>query len=224
MGGNVVSDVRVGLVPVEKILFHPHNVRRDLGDLRSLVASIRRFGVMQPVVVERYGDMLRLRAGHRRVAAARLAGLRSVPAVVHGLALDDYEWIVSSVHENAQRRDLDHVERLRAVEAMRDQGASWEAVAEAFGVAASTARSWVSCINGDPVADEESPEPTAGSWRPRRRTPRGPVNGPVTTVGARRILDLVAHYRDRPDATVPEVLDAIERLTERRAPVETGPA
>lgn len=73
-GGPVSArDLRVGLVKLTDIVFHPHNVCRDLGDLRSLTASIARHGVMQPVVVEEYGDHVRLRAGHRRVAA-RAAG------------------------------------------------------------------------------------------------------------------------------------------------------
>lgn len=64
---------RVGRVRLDAIDFHQHNVREDLGDLRDLTASIRRFGIMQPVVLEQRGDRLRIRAGHRRVAAARLA-------------------------------------------------------------------------------------------------------------------------------------------------------
>lgn len=137
------ADTKVGLVPLDRIDFHPHNVRADLGDLRSLTDSIRRFGVMQPVVLEVRGDRLRVRAGHRRVTAARIAGLTKVPAVVHGDALEDDEWLIAAAHENTRRRDLDRADRARAVSAMRELGMRWEAVADALGVATSTAKGYV---------------------------------------------------------------------------------
>lgn len=137
-------DLRVGLVRVDEVLFHPHNVRTDLGDLRTLTNSIKQFGVMQPVVVEQYGKQMRLRAGHRRVAAARLAGLTRIPAVIHAEPLDDDEWIVQSVQENVMRRNLDRDDRQRAVQALRDLGCTWDGIGEAFAVAASTAMKWAS--------------------------------------------------------------------------------
>ncbi|MFB7798966.1 ParB N-terminal domain-containing protein [Isoptericola sp. NPDC056134] len=77
--------VVAGNVRLDLIQFHPHNVRVDLGDLRDLAASIKEFGVLAPVVLEQRGEMLRVRNGHRRVAAARNAGLERIPA---GIARD----------------------------------------------------------------------------------------------------------------------------------------
>jgi ParB/RepB/Spo0J family partition protein len=137
-----MSNVRVAKVPVDQVQFHTHNVRRDLGDLRPLAASIKRFGVMQPIVVEDYGDTMRLRAGHRRLAAARMNGLSRIPALVHDVALDDDEWLVHSAQENVMRRGLDDEERRRAIQALRDLGCTWQGIADAFGVQATTVQRW----------------------------------------------------------------------------------
>lgn len=135
--------VRVGLVRVDQVRWHPHNVRRDLGDLRGLARSIRRYGLLQPVVVEEYAGLLRLRAGHRRVAAARVAGLARVPAVIHSEALDDVAWLGQAVQENVQRRQLAAAEKRRTAEALRELGCSWREVGETFGVSARTVAGWV---------------------------------------------------------------------------------
>lgn len=154
--------VRVGLVRLHEVRFHPRNVRDDLGDLRKLTASIRKHGVLQPVVVEEYAGRLRLRAGHRRVAAARLAGLTRIPAMIHAEALDDLPWLVQAVEENVNRRQLSTAEKRRAVEALRAAGCSWRGIGETFGVSPRTAAAWVT-------------EPTARTSRqgtPRSRATR----------------------------------------------------
>jgi ParB-like chromosome segregation protein Spo0J len=117
-------------------------VRQDLGDLRSLTNSIKKYGIMQPIVVERYGRDLRLRAGHRRLAAAKIAGLAKIPAVIHPEALDDRDWIEQAIQENEQRRNIDQAERRRAAEALHRLGCTWSGIAETFGVAESTLHRW----------------------------------------------------------------------------------
>ena len=56
--------------------------RASLGDLRELAESIAHEGVLVPLMAERRGSMLQLLHGHRRWAAARMAGLATVPVVV----------------------------------------------------------------------------------------------------------------------------------------------
>ena len=91
------SNMKAAIVPVDRIQFHNHNVRRDLGDLRELADSIRRHGVVTPIVLERRGETFRIRDGHRRVAAAQIAGLSRIPAFVHGEALDVFQIVVVEV-------------------------------------------------------------------------------------------------------------------------------
>ena len=144
--------IRVGLVPVEKIRFHPHNTRVDLGDLRSLTLSIAKYGMLQPVVLEKYGDLFQLRAGHRRVAAAKMANLYRVPAIIHPAALPVKEWLEQAIQENVQRREMDVGDRARAVKALRGLGCTWAGIAETFGVGESTVRSWTATPKPPPTS------------------------------------------------------------------------
>jgi len=129
-----VSGERVALVRLDQVDFHPHNIRRDLGDLRALAASLASYGLQSPIAVERWGDRLRLRAGHRRVAAARIAGLARLTAVIYDEPLEDDQWLAASVQENVHRQGIDAEERRRTVLALREHGFTWQGIADVFGV------------------------------------------------------------------------------------------
>lgn len=88
--------------------------RFDAEPLGELAESIRLHGVLQPLLVRPLGDGFELIAGERRWRAARLAGLRTVPAVVRGDAGND-EQLVLGLIENLQRTDLDPVEEARGL-------------------------------------------------------------------------------------------------------------
>lgn len=134
--------IKAALVHVDKILFHPLNTRNDLGDLRGLSASIRRNGIMQPVILEPYGKLYRLRAGHRRVAAAKLIDMKRVPSIVHDQTLNDREWIEASIQENFMREELALDERQKAIQNLRKLGCTWSGVAAVFNRSVGTVRNW----------------------------------------------------------------------------------
>src|SRR5439155_258661 len=71
-------------VPIDKIEVNPNQPRKvfDFTALDELAASIRASGVIQPIIVRRYGDGYQLIAGERRWRAARQAGLERIPAIV----------------------------------------------------------------------------------------------------------------------------------------------
>ncbi len=144
-----MTEVLVGMVNLSEVDFHPHNVRASLGDLRPLSRSIHTYGLLQPIVVERRGQRLRLRAGHRRVAAARLASINRLPAIIHPEPLDDRDWLAQAVQENVHRSALDKAERRRAILALRALGCSWDGVGEVFGVSGATARVWATGATTD---------------------------------------------------------------------------
>ena len=77
-------------------------------DVADLVASIRSVGVLQPVLVRASGDRFELIAGHRRVRAARLAGLDVIPAVVTSAGSDAS--VVLALSENLNRADMNVME------------------------------------------------------------------------------------------------------------------
>lgn len=136
------ATTKAGMIPVDRVTVHNHNIRRNLGDLRDLTESIRRHGILTPLLLEKRGETFRIRDGHRRFAAAKLAGLHHVPAVVHGRALDDGEWVVAAVQVNHHRRGMSGPDRRDAVLRLREDGLPWEQIAEEFAASVSTVRRW----------------------------------------------------------------------------------
>ena len=107
--------------------------RFDAEPLGELAESIRLHGVLQPLLVRRLADGYELIAGERRWRAARLAGLRSVPAVVRDDAGND-EQLVLGLIENLQRTDLDAIEEARGLRRLiEDFGLTHEEVAQRLG-------------------------------------------------------------------------------------------
>src|SRR2546430_7987882 len=90
-------------------------------------------GVLQPLLVRPLGDGYELIAGERRWRAARLAGLRAVPAVVRSDAGNDQQ-LVFGLIENLQRTDLDPVEEARGLRRLIEEfGLTHDEVAQRLG-------------------------------------------------------------------------------------------
>jgi ParB family chromosome partitioning protein len=100
-------------IPLEKVAPNPQQprIQFDPQGIEELAASIRRHGLLQPIVVSRHGDGYELVAGHRRVLAARAAGKTTIPAVVREDVRDRLEL---ALVENLQRTDLNAIETARA--------------------------------------------------------------------------------------------------------------
>lgn len=106
----------------------------EQGKLAQLEESIRRHGVLQPVLVTADGDgRHRLIAGHRRIAAAVGAGLTEIPAVVRPVA-EDTRGLDLALVENMARQDLNPVEEARAFKRLVDGGLTRKGVAQVLGV------------------------------------------------------------------------------------------
>ena len=105
----------------------------DPRSLEDLAASIRRFGVLQPLVVRPLGGgRFEIVAGERRARAARLADLTEVPVVVHELEAEAQLEI--ALIENVQRADLNPVEEARGyIQLMDTFGLTQQEVAERIG-------------------------------------------------------------------------------------------
>lgn len=110
--GQVQDDEYVE-VPLRRLVPDPDNVRDQVGDVTELADSIRRMGMLQPIVARRRGDQLVVVMGHRRRAAALQAGLESVPVIISAIRADDV--LVAMFMENTQREDLDPIEEARAL-------------------------------------------------------------------------------------------------------------
>ena len=100
---------------LELVRPNPRQPRHDFGEeaLLNLAESIRSRGLLQPVVVRPLaGGEFELVAGERRVRAARLAGLETIPAVVRDV--EDWERLDLALAENMARVDLNPIEEARA--------------------------------------------------------------------------------------------------------------
>src|SRR5437899_12941646 len=104
----VGSEMVTKMITVDQIRPSHQQVRTrfDAEPLGELAESIRLHGVLQPLLVRRLADGYELIAGERRWRAARLAGLRSVPAVVRDDAGNDQQLVLGLI-ENLQRTYLD---------------------------------------------------------------------------------------------------------------------
>jgi ParB family transcriptional regulator, chromosome partitioning protein len=104
------------MLPLAQIVPSSENPRRSLGDLTELAASIAGVGLLEPLIVARptpfAPSVYPLVAGHRRLAAAQLAGLSEVAAIVRSMS--DREQLEAMLVENLQRLDLSPLEEAGA--------------------------------------------------------------------------------------------------------------
>ena len=109
-------------VPVELISSNPHQPRRRFDEeaLSALAESLGERGVLQPVLVRPQPDgTYELIAGERRWSASRIAGLKTVPALVR--SHDDAASLELALIENMAREDLNPVEEARACAALVEE-------------------------------------------------------------------------------------------------------
>jgi ParB family transcriptional regulator, chromosome partitioning protein len=107
--------------------------RFDAEPLGELAESIRRHGVLQPLLVRRLTDGYELIAGERRWRAARLAGITAVPAVVRSDSGNDSQLVLGLI-ENLQRADLDPIEEAGGFRRLtEDFGLTHDEVAQKIG-------------------------------------------------------------------------------------------
>ena len=103
-------------LPVASIDPNPYQPRKDFDPerLEELAASIRRHGLLQPVVVIPHGDRWLLVAGERRLRAHKLIGAETIRAIVADVDLDRLRMRELALVENIQRQDLNPVELAQA--------------------------------------------------------------------------------------------------------------
>ena len=105
--------------------------RKDFNEdaLAELADSIKKFGVIEPIIVSKKGKAYEIIAGERRWRAARLAGLREVPVIIREYS--DKERMEVALIENLQREDLNAVEEALAYQSLIDvYGLKQDEVAE----------------------------------------------------------------------------------------------
>lgn len=117
-------------IEIEKIRSNPQQPRHNFEEegLKELASSIREFGVLQPILVSKVETETEngrtveyeLIAGERRLMASKLAGLRTIPAIIRRLT-PEREKLEIAIIENIQRRDLDPIEEAKAFARLQDE-------------------------------------------------------------------------------------------------------
>lgn len=133
-------------MPIEYLVPHPQNPRKDLGNLEELTASIKENGIYQNLTVipinEEAPDeepKYMVVIGHRRLEAAKRAGLQEVPcAIVRGLT--ETQQLQIMLLENMQRSDLTVYEQAQGFQQLLDFGMDIEDISQQSGFSKSTIR------------------------------------------------------------------------------------
>ena len=129
---------RVQKVLIDDIVPNPDQPRHEAGvDLLELVASVKRHGILQPIIAIKHKNGYRIVAGERRWRAAKAAGLKDMPVIVR--SLKELEQLELALIENIQRVDLSPLEQALAVSKLQQQfSLKLDEIAQKLGKAPST--------------------------------------------------------------------------------------
>ena len=127
----VQPETSIFWIETDKIVPNPYQPRREFDEdrLQELAASIRQYGVLQPLVVSRQETMLEnggirveyeLIAGERRLRASKIAGVSQIPVLVR-TGDDSRAKLELAIIENLQREDLNAVERAQSFQRLADE-------------------------------------------------------------------------------------------------------
>lgn len=205
-----LEPMRTARIPLATLRFHPSNVRRELGDLSELAQSMREFGQLQAVRVHKRGSMFELLDGHRRLGAARIAGLRTllaeiVPVRTEGRAIT--EMLETALH----KADLTPGERRDAINRVLEiEHCTAAELATRYGVSQGTISRWRSAGDPAPARPASRMAPADGRRRVQHR-PR--------PVQAAKVGEFADRWTERAAgagldaAGVAELLDELRALT-----------
>lgn len=126
------------MIPIEKLEPHPDNPRKDVGDVTELADSIKASGIMQNLTVVPYEGKYRVIIGHRRLAAAKTAGLTELPCLVTQMSYK--EQLSTMLAENMQRVDLTVTEQVHGIQQLLDLGDTVDEISKKTGFSKTTVK------------------------------------------------------------------------------------
>ncbi len=136
-----IIEKRIEEISVDKVIPNPYQPRKTFSQvgLEELSASIKSYGILQPISVRKIGeDRYELIAGERRLKAARLADLKTIPAIINN-KYTDADSAVLAIIENLQREDLNFMEEAEGyANLIEDHGFTQQDLAEKVGKNQST--------------------------------------------------------------------------------------
>jgi ParB family chromosome partitioning protein len=181
-------------------------LRFSKSGLDDLAASIKQYGILEPIIVRPVNSHYEVVVGERRYRAAQQAGLDEVPVIVREYADDEVMEI--NLVENVQREDLSAVEKAKLCQELRERYpekyVGWDIIAARIGVEVDTVRAWVRTLNlPEQIQERIAP-------REMKRVPEGKID-------YRTALDIAEKIKD-PERQV----EVATHLAEERMPREVA--
>jgi len=204
-----VTQMEVFSIDINKIRPNKYQsrVQFDQERLKELASSIKRDGVVQPIVVCPSGENYQLVAGERRWWAAKMAELKEIPAVVRKVS--DREMFEISLIENIQREDLNPIEEAMAFERlMKEFNLTQQELADHLGKNRSTVANTMRLVN----LPGEIKELLSGEV-----ISQGHARALLSIEGEKRRIDLARRIVNE-KLTVRETEEIVERLRLKRIP------
>lgn len=148
---------KLQMIAVDKLHPHPQNPRKVIGDVTELAESIKANGILQNLTVVPNNDNeddFTVIIGHRRLAAAKQAGLTELPCAI--VEMTEKEQLSTMLTENMQRSDLTVYEEAKGCQLLLDLGDTVAEIAEKTGFSESKIRRRVKLCELDEEAFKES--------------------------------------------------------------------
>ena len=137
--------VELNIADVLPNRFQPR-IRFDENSINELALSIRKYGVIQPIVVRKIGDKYEIIAGERRYKASVIAGKQTIPAIISEMT--DKDSVEIALIENVQREDLTPIEKAISYKKILDMGyISQEGLAQKVGKSQSSIANTLRLLN-----------------------------------------------------------------------------
>lgn len=204
-GGGVVE------LSLRMIKANPNQPRKvfDEEKLKEMAETMVNYGVIQPVIVQKRGQGYTLVAGERRLRAAAMAGLKTIPAIVKDFPADQV--IAIALIENLQREDLNPIEEANACRLLlQEYGITQEELALKLGKSRSSIANSIRLLSLDPLVQNYLEEGvlTAGQARPLLALADGQrqreIASQVVTrqLNARQVEKLLRSYKGKRQAPV----------------------
>ncbi|MBL8858496.1 MAG: ParB/RepB/Spo0J family partition protein [Planctomycetes bacterium] len=143
-------------LPLTALKPNPQQPRKTFepSALAELTDSVRRHGVLQPIVVRPVSDGYEIVSGERRWRASKAAGLKTIPVTVRH-DISDEQMLELALVENLQRQDLDALERAQGYQQMMETlKLTQEQVAEKVGLKRTTVTNHLRLLDLPPAAQE----------------------------------------------------------------------
>ncbi len=206
--GLVTAEVETGVMELslKMIKANPNQPRKDFDEekLKEMAETMAKYGVIQPIIVQKRGEGYILVAGERRLRAAGMAGLKTIPAIVRDMPSD--QAMAIALIENLQREDLNPIEEANACRLLLQEfGITQEELALRLGKSRSAIANTIRLLSLDPMVQSYVEEGvlTVGQARPLLALTEGEQQREIASqvvtrqLNARQVEKLLRTYKNK---------------------------